>query len=106
MSRQCTSAARMAVRSGCIRIVMKSACTRAEKASAAGKCHRMVTSSGKSPLQVAPLSLLALGLLLAPLLVVQQSLPLPELRRLPPLLVAPLSLLALELLLLAPLLVV
>ena len=65
MSRQCTSAARMAVRSGCIRIVMKSACTKAEKASAAGKCHTTVTSSGKSPLQVAPLSLLALELLLS-----------------------------------------
>ncbi len=85
----CTSAARMAVRSGCIRIVMKSACTKAEKASAAGKCHRTVTSSGKFPLQVAPLSLLVLGLLLSTLLQV-----------------ALLSLLALELPLLAPLLVV
>ena len=65
MSRQCTSAARMAVRSGCIRIVMKSACTSLEKASAAGKCHTTVTWSGKFPLQVAPLSLLALGLLLS-----------------------------------------
>ena len=89
MSRQCTSAARMAVRSGCIRIVMKSACTSPEKASAAGKCHTTVTSSGKSPLQVAPLSLLALGLLLSTQLQV-----------------TPQSLLGLELLLLAPLLVV
>ena len=118
MSRQCTSAVRMAVRSGCIRIVMKSACTSPEKASAAVKCHRTATWSGKSPLPVALQLLLALELLqstqlqvmpqgllvlelllLAPLLVVQQSLPLPVLWRLPPLLVALLSLLALELLL-------
>ena len=89
MSRQCTYAAHMAVRSGCIRIVMKSACTKAEKASAAGKCHTTVTSSGKSPLLVAPLSLLVLELLLSTQLQV-----------------APQGLLALELLLLAPLLVV
>ena len=82
MSRQCTSAARMAVRSGCIRIVMKSACTSPEKASAARKCHTTVTSSGKSPLPVAWLSLLTLELLL-----------------LAHLLVAPPFLLALELLL-------
>ena len=90
MSRQCTSVARMVVRSGCIRIVMKSACTKAEKASAAGKCHRTVTSSGKSPLLVALLSLLALGLLsllsLGLLLITQLQ-------------VAPQGLLALELLL-------
>ena len=55
----------MAVRSGCIRIVMKSACTKAEKASAAGKCHTTVTSSGKFPLQVTLLSLLVLDLLLS-----------------------------------------
>ena len=89
MSRQFTSAARMAVRSGCIRIVMKSACTSLEKASAAEKCHTTVTSSGKSPLPVAPLALLVLELLLST-----------------PLQVAPQGLLALELLLLAPLLVV
>ena len=94
MSRQCTSAARMAVRSGCIRIVMKSACTSPEKASAAGKCHTTVTSSGKSPLLVAPLALLVLGLLVLELLLNTQ------------LQVAPQGLLALELLLLAPLLVV
>lgn len=89
MSRQCTSAVRMAVRSGCTRIVMKSACTKAEKASAAGKCHTTVTSSGKSPLLVAPLSLLALEFLLSTQLQV-----------------APQGLLALVLPLLAPLLVV
>ena len=65
MSRQSTSAARMAVKSGCIRIVMKSVCTSLEKASAAGKCHRTVTSSGKFPLQVTLLSLLVLDLLLS-----------------------------------------
>ena len=87
MSRQCTSAARMAVRSGCIRIVMKSACTKAEKASAAGKCHTTVTSPGKSPLPVALQGLLALELLSLGLLLSTQ------------LQVAPQGLLVLELLL-------
>ena len=86
MSRQCTSAARMAVRSGCIRIVMKSACTNPEKASAAVKCHRTVTWSGKSPLLVAWQVLLVLELLLlAPLSVALLFLPATS-----PLLLAPL----------------